>query len=81
MDLDTTILKRLKEKTMSRTELCQQLGFVNSTTRIDKRLQMLRKWGLVNYKIEDHGNSGKKPMYYTISERADRMLKNKILAV
>ena len=66
-DIDDLILKEIEEhyKTVRRIfEDLQTIGVEVSTGRIDKRLQSLRKYNLVKFKILDFPILGPKPLAY-----------------
>jgi hypothetical protein len=81
IDLDDVILNKLSESEYTVTELEMSIKNFGSNNRIDKRINMLRKWGLVDYRTKDvpKGCRGKKPLSYSLSKKAKELLKNRCL--
>ena len=75
-DLDNLILKELQNKDMTINELRVKLDLPRPESRLDKRMVMLRKWGMVDYKIDRSiVTRGKKPLLYSLSKKANDILK------
>jgi len=66
-DIDDLILKEIEQHYKTVRRICEDLqtiGVEITNGRVDKRLQSLRKYNLVKFKILDFPILGPKPMAY-----------------
>ena len=67
VDIDDLILKEIEQHYKTVRRICEDLqtiGVEITNGRVDKRLQSLRKYNLVKFKILDFPILGPKPMAY-----------------
>jgi len=78
-NLDDKILLCIKDKEKTVREIISEIGQCGSEMLVDKRVKMLRKWNLVEFRVVDKGTRGRKPLSYIASDRARKILENKYI--
>jgi len=74
-DLDERILLILKEQPMTCNSLREKLNLPRYESLLDKRLRMLRKRNMIEYKIISTNHRGRRPLEFFLSKKAHDLLK------
>jgi len=69
-DIDNKILLALKKQPTTCNGLREKLNLPRPESLLDKRLQMLRKRNLIEYKIITTNNRGRHPLEFFLSKKA-----------